>query len=115
MQRANPVTSDLMVQFGMRVTNCLLLDWEVRLDCWHRRSHIYSGRKLGGLQSLRLRPKLPAGRFGGRLNENNLLQGRSTAKLNQAICVQSLGWRVLVAQKLLTSGLRFHNLKWYRA
>lgn len=61
------------------------LDWEVRLDCWQGRSHVYSRRKLGGLQPLCLRPKLPAGGFGGRLNENNLLQGRSTAKLSQAI------------------------------
>lgn len=87
----------------------------MRLDGWQGRSHIYSGRKLGGLQPLRLRPEFPAGGFGGRLSENNLLQGRSTATLSQAICVLSLGWGILVTQKLLTAGLRFHNLKRYRA
>lgn len=87
----------------------------MRLDCWQGRSHIYSGRKLGGLQALRLRPELPAGGFGGRLSKNNLLQGRTAAMLGQAICILSLGWGILVTQKLLTAGLRFHNLKWYRA
>lgn len=84
--------SDLMVQLGMHGTACLLLDWEMRLRCRQGRGHIYGRRKLGGLQSLHLCPELPAGWFGGRLSKNNLLQGRSTAKLSQVVCIPPPGW-----------------------